>query len=307
MPNATYDLHLHTHWSYDATASVAYYFRCAQRLNLRCIAITEHHTVDSLPEVLELAPKKPEVAVIPSAELSVTTSGGAAIDMVCLGLPVTPVGELRTVLDLYHQWQCDYGASVSAGLQALGYDYSDKRRLELLETYRPRKTIDVQGITHVQNGIQRKYFVAEGFMESEDGYGPLLRRAAEHVPQPPYPAAARVIPAVQNAGGLAIIAHPTGYFARNDRRRMDALREELGFDGIECAHTSIPHDLTPVYRAYCEEHGLLSSAGSDCHADPADNPYGIAPQNALGQHIGEDVWLDELLERVNPLPNAPAT
>jgi len=52
---------------------------------------------------------------------------------------------------------------------------------------------------------------------------------------------------------------------------------------------------------------LLSSAGSDCHADPADNPYGIAPQNALGQHIGEDVWLDELLERVNPLPNAPAT
>lgn len=298
MTTATYDLHLHSHWSYDATASVEYYFRSARRLRLRCIAITEHHTIDSLPEALELSARYPETLIIPSAELSVTTAAGAAVDMVCLGLPAVPTGELKAVVDLYHQWQRDYGSAVSAGLQALGCDYSDKQRLELLQTYRPRKTIAVQGITHVQNGIQRQHFVSQGYMADESEYGELLRRARERVEQPPYPAADIVIPAVQRAGGIAVIAHPTGYFARDDRRRMDALREELGFDGIECAHTSVPAELTPVYRAYCREHGLLSTGGSDCHADPADNPCGIAPQNVVGQHIGGDIWLDEVLERL---------
>lgn len=298
MPGATYDLHLHTCWSYDAVAAVDYYFRQADDLQLGCIAITEHHTMDSLPEILSVSTRYPHVRFIPSAELTVTTERGAAVDMVCLGLPLSVPAELQRVFDTYHEWQRAYGSAVSAGLQALGHDYSDERRLALLQTYRPQRTIAVQGVTHVQNAVQRRYFVQRGFMPDEDAYGELLQRAAGCVPRPTYPPAERVIPAVQRAGALAVIAHPTGYFGRDDRRRMHALREELNFDGIECAHTSVPVELTPMYRAYCEEHGLVSTGGSDCHADPADNPHGIATQNVVGQHIGEDLWLDELLERV---------
>ena len=87
-----------------------------------------------------------------------------------------------------------------------------------------------------------------------------------------------------------MIAHPAGYFRQTDRRRMDALREECGLDGIECAHRSVPPELTAIYRQYCREHGLLSTAGSDCH-EPEDllplERAGYTPERRFACHLGE--------------------
>jgi predicted metal-dependent phosphoesterase TrpH len=153
MPGyATYDLHLHTYWSYDACAPVEYHFRRARELKLRRIAVTEHFTMDSLPEVLDCSRRYPDVAFIPGAELTVRTPQGYSVDLVCLGMPTEHPPELRAVFE--------------------------------------------------------------------------------------------------------------------------------------------------VYRKYCVERGLLSSAGSDCHADPADNPHGIGLRHEFARHIGEDRWLDEILERL---------
>ena len=69
---------------------------------------------------------------------------------------------------------------------------------------------------------------------------------------------------------------------------MDTLREMFQLDGIECAHPSIPAELSVFYREYCEKHGMLSSAGSDLH-DPVYEEFAIH---------GEERWLDELMERI---------
>ena len=82
---------------------------------------------------------------------------------------------------------------------------------------------------------------------------------------------------------------------------MDALRQECQLDGIECAHRMVPPELTVFYREYCKKYNLISTGGSDCH-----NPEDIAEQYAddkspaprFARHIGEDVWLDEFLERI---------
>ena len=75
-PLATYDLHLHTYWSYDATAHVESYFRRAEALGLRCIAITEHHNLDSLADTGKAARRYPTVRWLRAAELTVTLSAG---------------------------------------------------------------------------------------------------------------------------------------------------------------------------------------------------------------------------------------
>ena len=80
--HACYDLHLHTCWSYDATAQAESYFRRARELGTRCLTITDHHVLDSLPEVVEVARAYPEIIAIPSAELTVTTSIGS-VDLLC--------------------------------------------------------------------------------------------------------------------------------------------------------------------------------------------------------------------------------
>ena len=289
--HAQYDLHLHTYWSYDATAAPESHFTRAQELGLKCITITDHHVLDSLDEVLEIAEGYPEIRTVPSAELTVTTSIGS-VDLLCYGFSKPLTDDLRQVLSAYHEWQRAQGAAVSRGLVSLGLDFPDAERLRLLETYRPQKTIELQGSTHVRGGVIRQYCVDRGWVESLEDTAELMRRAGKAVGFPRYPAVADVVPAVKEAGALIAIAHPRGYFNECDRDRMDALRLECQLDGIECAHLSVPPELTPQYRQYCEEHGLFSTGGSDCHTEED-----IAEKFAL--HGGPDEWLGEFLDRLD--------
>jgi predicted metal-dependent phosphoesterase TrpH len=288
---ACYDLHLHTYWSYDATAEPEAHFRKARELGVRCITISDHHVLDGLEEVLEVARGYPDIRTIPSAELTVTTSIGA-VDLVCHGFPETVPEPMRPVLKAYHDWQRATGAAISAGLQALGFAFSDEARMTLLKTYRPGKAISVQGGTHVKGEVIRRYCVDNGFIDNVDQYGDLMKRASAKVRFPPYPHVNNVVPVVKSVGALVTIAHPHEYFRHGDRERMDALREECRLDGVECAHPSVPPEFAARYRDYCVENGLFSTGGSDCHSnEDIDGKFAV--------HGGPDEWLDAFLARLD--------
>ncbi|MFO8079263.1 MAG: PHP domain-containing protein [Armatimonadota bacterium] len=293
-PCASYDLHLHTCWSYDATVTAEELFAAASSSGVRSIAITDHHVFDGLDEAVATAARFPDICLVRGAELTVTTSIGA-VDMVCLGFTPEAVEALAPVRDVYHQWQRELGAALCAGVRALGFDYTDAHREELLASYRPERALSVQGATHVANRMQRAWFIERGFIASEEDYGALLAAAGEKTPRPACPAADFVLPRVREQGALTVIAHPTRYFQRDSRSRMELLREELSFDGVECAHPSVPAELTPVYRAFCEEHGLLSTGGSDLHWPEDARPGG---RRSIGGHIGPDAWWREIEARL---------
>lgn len=288
---ALYDLHLHTGWSYDATARVEPYFEAAQKHGVRCLAITDHHVIDGQKEVHEIAQKYPDIRVIRAAELTVTTEFGA-IDLLCYRLPETNSPELQTVFDEYHEWQQATGAGICAGVQALGLSFTNQQRQELLATYRPAKATAVQGDTHVRNPVLWNYFVAQGFIQTPDEYGAFMQRIREHVTLPNYPDVSQVVPAVKAAGGLIAIAHPFRYFRNDDQKHMDTLRELFQLDGIECAHPSVPPENSALYRAYCERHGLFSTGGSDCHDESAIDA-------TFARHGGPAEWLDEFLAAID--------
>ena len=296
---ASYDLHLHTYWSYDACASVEYYFRRAQELNLRAIAITEHFTMDSMPEIISVSKKYPNIRYIAGAEMTVSTSFGNC-DMVCLGLPESSTPEMDGIFEMYRKWQRSTGEAYSEAMCKLGFEFSEADRLSLLKQYRSQAAIEKQGITHVQGSVvMKKYFLDAGCVSKAEEYPKWISKLHEHAEFPKYPEAAKVLPVIKRAGGLVAIAHPTRYFNKNDLQRMDALREELDLDGIECAHDDIPEELTPFYRKYCVKYGLFSTAGSDSHADPANNPCKIATRHEFARHRGDNDWLYEIFERLN--------
>jgi len=288
---ASYDLHLHTCWSYDATNEVEDVFGAARESGVSTIAITDHHVMDAIPEALEVAGRFPDIRHVIGAELSVTTSIGS-VDLVCLGLPREPAGELAAVLDAYHDWQRASGAWIVKAMQALGFEYDEAEQARLLASYRPERAVKLQGITHIKNEVRRSYLVEKSYITGGDEYAEFNRRMARAAgAPPPYPPVESVAPAVRSAGGLVFIAHPVGYFARDDRRRMDALVAECGADGIECGHRAVPPELVRLYRDYCLEKGLLSSGGSDSHA-----PELIGER--MGAHPGEAEWLDEIIDRL---------
>ncbi|MBL4575884.1 MAG: PHP domain-containing protein [Opitutaceae bacterium] len=288
---AKYDLHLHTYWSYDATTQPESYFKHARKHGIRCIAITDHHIIDSEKEVAAITPKYPEIRFIPAAELSVDTSFGA-IDLLCYGFPKERPPELTKVFNRYHEWQRAIGAAFSEGMLALGHDFTDAHRLELLQSYRPAQTIDLQGNTHVKGAFICDYFVKRGFIAKAGDHPDLINRLQEKVSFPPYPDVESVTAAVKASGALIAIAHPFFYFNGHDIKVMDTLREECSLDGIECAHKIVPPKYTTLYRDYCLQHNLFSVGGSDCHSDNDIN-------DSVGLHNGKDEWLDEFLARLN--------
>lgn len=287
---ASYDLHLHSYWSYDACASVDYYFQKAAELGLRAIAITEHFTMDSLPDILVAAEKFPTVRFIPSLEMSVTCSIGP-VDMLCFGMPLEIPEEIENIFERYRRWQRDCGEAYYNCLQGLGFNYSANERLELLKKYRPACVIEKQGITHVYG--QANDFINAGYVPKDE-----CDKQFDKIQRAPYPAGSEILPAFRSCGALIAIAHPARYFNQNDVKRMDALREELSFEGIECAHDAISEELTPFYRDYCVKHGLFSSGGSDSHADHDNNPCKIATRHEFARHIGKPEWLDEIFQRL---------
>lgn len=290
---ADYDLHLHSQWSYDATADIRDYFRLGRERGVRALALTDHHLMDGYEELVKVAADFPDVGYIAGAELTVHTPTGT-FDMVCLGLPRQPPPELASVFDAYRAWQCAYGAAISANLVRLGHDFTDAERMAVLQSYRPPHIIARQGCTHVKNAVLRQTLVARGVAPDLEALTEVFRQFRD---MPKYPEYDFVLPAVRQAGGVILIAHPYGYFRQLERRRMDELRELLAFDGIECAHPSLMPEATETLRAYCLEHRLLSSGGSDCHAAEGDfsRPDHVVD---FANHCGKPEWLDEILERV---------
>ena len=282
---ASYDLHLHTEWSYDAFTHVSDYFKMARDKGTRAIAITDHHLMDGYGDVLKAAAEFPEVGYLSGGELTVNCDAGD-YDLVCLNLPRHSTPELADLWEIYHKWQRAYGHAVSENLCARGFAFDDDLRLTLLKSYRPEKAILAQGNSHVRHWTMLQYSIDHGFCKDPEDYAKLCSSFKD---MPDYPEFDQVIPVVKRAGGIVILAHPNEYKLENDTKRLDYLRELFGLDGIESAHRSIPLEMMQHFRRYCEKYQLLSSGGSDLHNPRAED---------FARHLGPDFWLDELLERV---------
>ncbi len=287
---AAYDLHLHSRWSFDGEVDVVDHFRRAQELRVRCLAITEHNHMDSAGEVLAAAGRYPKIRVVLAAELTARTSVGA-VDLLCYHLPAPPTPSMRVLFETYRGCQEAMGDEFSRGMQAIGVDFNDACRREVLASYRPSATIERHGLTRPKRSRTLAYFLDRGWARDPAHFDKLCEEAREAVSGLTYPDVGWVREVVHEAQGLVVLAHPPVYCKDADRERLEQLRAECGLDGMECAHPRISADLSKRYRAFCVERGLLSTAGSDSHT-PAD----VAGRFAM--HGGEGRWLDEFLERL---------
>ena len=261
-----FDLHLHTTAS-DGTMSPAELVRYAQEKGLKVIAITDHDTIEGLPEGIQEG-NKVGLEVIPGVELSADAPTGT---MHLLGYYIDPdSSELADKLRVLQQARMERNLKMVEKLRALGIS------LELSEVKAAPEHGQIGRPHFAYTMVQKGY--AQNIQDAFDRY---LGKG-----RPAYVEKFRFSPAeamdfIRKAGGITVLAHPFT-LKQAEPQDFEALIRELkekGLDGIEVYYPEHSDGQKRLYRDVAQKYGLVISAGSDFHGlnkDEADLGEGYA-------------------------------
>lgn len=254
------DLHMHSTYS-DGSQTPEQLLQEAKELGLSAIALTDHDTIDGIPEFMELG-EKYGIRTIPGVEISVDTKLPNNGHMHILGLLIDPNStELKNTLNYLMEQRNLRAEKIISKLNDLNVDVTMQ---ELLD----EAGEGAIGRPHVAKIMLRKGIVSS-IQEAFDIY---LAKG-----KPAYMDKMKLdendaFKMIHDAGGLAILAHP--HFMHYDtideaiERIMD-LREK-GLDGFEVHYSAMPQEYTDRLLKLAEEHGFAISGGSDYHGTNKD-------------------------------------
>jgi predicted metal-dependent phosphoesterase TrpH len=239
------DLHLHTRYS-DGSWIPKELVREAQRLGFAAIAITDHDTLDAIPEALDGA----GIEVIPGVEITCRVD---TLEVHMLGyLPGDSWknANLLAVLEHSRQVREKRIGEIVARLNELGV----KLTTEDVFACSDCGTI---GRPHVAMALQKC-----GVLKNVDeAFERFLRHGKPGFVERYRMTAAEAIGHVKRAGGIAALAHPG--LNRVDNRIAEMVEQGMG--GLEVWHSRHSPSQIEHYRQMAERLGLLMTGGSDCH------------------------------------------
>lgn len=243
------DLHLHTTYS-DGSLPPAEVVVRAHKAGVSALAITDHDSVDGIPEAME-AGARLGIEVIPGIEIS---SRLGDIEVHILGYFLDwqdPV--LHRRLEEIRETRHKRNPQIIAKLNELGFPL----------TYEEVKAIaggGVIGRPHIARALMEKGYVQTAKEAFErflaDGAAAYVPR---ELPEPP-----EAIALIRAARGVPVLAHPSWL----DRDRIYKICEQLknvGLMGIEVHYSTHRPDQTAQYLETARHLNLLVTGGSDFH------------------------------------------
>ena len=259
------DLQVHSTAS-DGALPPAAVVQAAADAGLYAIALTDHDSVDGLPEAIE-AGARLGVRIVPGVELSSHFEGE---ELHLLGLHLANLEAMRAALLEFQAQRVQRAERIVATLNAHGIPVT-------MEAVLAEAGTGAVGRPHIARALLAGGWVRE-FREAFDkwiGWGRPAYMAKETFD------VADAIALVHRAGGIAVWAHP-GELATPARiARLAA----LGLDAVEVLHPSHPPYLVQRLVENTEKAGLIPSGGSDWHGTH-DGP------RKLGGQLVPKIWLD---------------
>jgi len=251
------DLHLHTTAS-DGLLAPAALASAVQAAGLHVFSVTDHDTVDALPEV-EAQARALGLRLIPGIELSAMWH---TVEFHILGYFVDSTNTgLLAYLQARREARRTRLQAILNRLRALGMTVDAEEVLA-------RAQDGNVGRPHVARVLVDRGYVASTD-EAFDRY--LGDGRPAYVPRPDV-TVAQAIQAIHDAGGLASLAHPGLH--RRDNAIPDLIA--AGLDAVEAYHVCHSAGATAHYRRLADWRGLLVTGGSDFHGS-TDRDHGSAP------------------------------
>lgn len=260
----TADLHVHTIAS-DGAYSVREVLEQARKVNLSAIAITDHDSVEALPEAFALSSRY-GIEIVPGIEISVDLDNN---ELHLLGYYVDYLdrGFLARIARLRENRR-ERAGLILRKLEEMGCLLDMKKLL-------PGQMSGSIGRLHIAQALLKAGYVAgigEAFQKYIGNQGPA------YVPKLKL-GRKQAVDMILQAGGVPVLAHPGSL----DRDDLIPELLELGLAGLEAYYPTHSKFQTNHYRELALHYGLLVTGGSDCHGPNKEKvlmgtvkvPYGI--------------------------------
>ncbi len=251
MKHKCCDLHTHTIAS-DGSDSPTELVKKAAFSQLAAVAITDHDTVEGIPEALEASRNYP-VEVVPGIELSVIAPKG---NMHVLGYFIDIKSrDLLNVIEMVQNARAERNPKILKKLDELGLHISEAELEEMAQGGQI-------GRPHIARAL-----VNHGYVKSvSDAFEKYLKKgAAAYVPKSIL-TPQRAFQAIHQARGVAVLAHPISLKCPSSE--LDDLVSrwiEQGLDGIECYYSEHSDEMTRLCLNLADKYDLVATGGSDYH------------------------------------------
>jgi predicted metal-dependent phosphoesterase TrpH len=253
------DLHLHSTAS-DGRFPPAAVVRKAAGAGIAVIALTDHDTVDGVPEAIEAALAFPGMRLIPGVEISTDTPAG---EVHILGYFINHTdAQLRTALEKMRNSRWERARRMVLRLGELGCPID-------LERVREIAGEGAVGRPHVAQALMEMGHVAS-FREAFNRF--IGRNGPAHVERDKL-TPAEAVALVVRSGGLPVLAHPLT--AEDPESILDDLKAS-GLVGLEAHYGGYSKEDTVRLAAIARRHDLVTTGGTDFHG--LDSEAGTAIQ-----------------------------
>ena len=271
------DLHTHTTFS-DGSQTPTELMEEAAAKGLSAIAVTDHDTVDGLPEALA-AGERLGVEVIPGVEINLEHDR-VTMDMLGYFLAGLPTDELKEELTELRVYRTERNQRMVERLTELGLPLDPEDLAAAAEN-------GAVGRPHIGEAMVRRGYVSS-ISEAFELY---LRRGAPAWVDRRRFAMGRALRLLRASGALPVLAHPG--IIRTDAAGLNHIVRDCarsGLAGIECYYPL--HDADTVARCLglAEKYALVPTGGSDYHGTVKPNArLGVG---SLGEPVPDEVLAD---------------
>ncbi len=273
------DLHIHSTAS-DGSFSPSEILNLSLDAGIQAIALTDHDSIDGVREVMKIGVPWP-LEFVSGVEISCEPPkdfpNNSSLHILGYGFDLGN-SELNSILDKLQKARSDRNPLIIQKLNDIGFDISMEEVDEISgegQTGRP----------HIAQVLLERNFVAS-FDEAFDKY---LGKGKKAYIDKYRVTCKEAIEAINNAGGVSILAHP-GILKTNKGFSVEKLVKELkkfGLNGIEAYYTSHTHEQTTFFLDLAEKQELIITGGSDFHGS-------LNKGINIGSGRGELVVFDEI-------------